>query len=174
MSLVGWTGSTNVDVNYNPAWKNKKYTIGYDLTATGWVGYVTVPVYYDTSKIYNTDSNKKAMGGVFQGGRWRSVTAYAGGTMGAPTGQLFLAREAGPELVGTLGGHTAVMNNDQIVASVAAGVAEANEIVVNAVLAAANQIVSAVAAGGGDGVDIELIARGVTSWQKRQARAMGI
>ena len=37
-------------------------------------------------------------------------------------GQLFLAREAGPELVGTLGGHTAVMNNDQIVASVSDGV----------------------------------------------------
>ena len=40
-------------------------------------------------------------------------------------GQLFVAREAGPELVGTLGGHTAVMNNDQIVSSVSAGVARA-------------------------------------------------
>lgn len=40
-------------------------------------------------------------------------------------GQMFVAREAGPELVGTVGGHTAVMNNDQIVASVAAGVARA-------------------------------------------------
>lgn len=40
-------------------------------------------------------------------------------------GQLFLAREAGPELVGTYGGHTAVMNNDQIVESVSRGVYEA-------------------------------------------------
>ena len=38
---------------------------------------------------------------------------------------MFIAREAGPELVGTLGGHTAVMNNDQIVASVSAGVYQA-------------------------------------------------
>ena len=38
---------------------------------------------------------------------------------------MFIAREKGPELVGTLGGHTAVMNNDQIVASVSAGVAKA-------------------------------------------------
>ena len=35
---------------------------------------------------------------------------------------MFIAREAGPELVGTLGRHTAVMNNNQIVSSVAAGV----------------------------------------------------
>lgn len=37
-------------------------------------------------------------------------------------GQMFIAREAGPELVGTIGGHTAVMNNDQIVSSVSDGV----------------------------------------------------
>ena len=66
----------------------------------------------------------KAEGGVLAGGVWRPVTAYAAG--GSPSGgQLFVAREAGPELVGTLGGHTAVMNNDQIVASVSAGVARA-------------------------------------------------
>ncbi len=37
-------------------------------------------------------------------------------------GQLFLAREAGPELVGTIGSHTAVMNNNMIVESVKGGV----------------------------------------------------
>lgn len=40
-------------------------------------------------------------------------------------GQMFVAREAGPELVGTIGGRTAVANNDQIVEAVAAGVAQA-------------------------------------------------
>lgn len=40
-------------------------------------------------------------------------------------GQLFLAREAGPELVGTLGSHTAVMNNDMIVEAVSSGVYKA-------------------------------------------------
>lgn len=35
---------------------------------------------------------------------------------------MFVAREAGPELVGKIGSHTAVMNNDQIVGSVANGV----------------------------------------------------
>ena len=65
-----------------------------------------------------------ATGGLYSNGSWKPITAAAGG--GAfNTGQMFVAREAGPELVGTIGGHTAVMNNDQIVSSVAAGVARA-------------------------------------------------
>lgn len=66
-------------------------------------------------------ATKKADGGVFSGGSWKPIKKYAVG--GLPNmGQMFVAREAGPELVGTLGGHTAVMNNDQIVASVSDGV----------------------------------------------------
>lgn len=38
------------------------------------------------------------------------------------SGQMFIAREAGPELVGTIGSRSAVVNNDQIVESVSAGV----------------------------------------------------
>ena len=54
-----------------------------------------------------------------------SFQAYADG--GFPDmGQMFVAREAGPELVGTIGNRTAVVNNDQIVASVSQGVYEAN------------------------------------------------
>ena len=34
------------------------------------------------------------------------------------TGQMFIAREAGPELVGTMGGRTAVANNDQITSGI--------------------------------------------------------
>jgi len=40
-------------------------------------------------------------------------------------GQIFVAREAGPELVGTIGSRTAVVNNDQIVESVSRGVYQA-------------------------------------------------
>lgn len=65
-----------------------------------------------------------ANGGVWKNGAWSKIQGFASG--GFPdTAQLFIAREAGPELVGTLKGHTAVMNNDQIVASVSAGVARA-------------------------------------------------
>lgn len=62
-----------------------------------------------------------AKGGIYSGGSWHNIAKYAGG--GLPgMGQMFIAREAGPELVGTIGGRTAVMNNNQIVASVSDGV----------------------------------------------------
>jgi hypothetical protein len=38
---------------------------------------------------------------------------------------MFMAREAGPELVGTIGNKSAVVNNDQIVEAVSQGVAQA-------------------------------------------------
>lgn len=53
-----------------------------------------------------------------------NVEWFASG--GFPTeGEMFIAREAGPELVGTMSGRTAVANNDQIVAGIKAGVYEA-------------------------------------------------
>lgn len=56
---------------------------------------------------------------------FRSIVGYASG--GFPDeGELFLAREPGnPELVGSLGGKTAVMNNTQIVEAVSKGVYQA-------------------------------------------------
>ena len=55
-----------------------------------------------------------------------SIPTYAEG--GFPEqGQMFIAREAGAEMVGNIGRRTAVANNDQIVSGIAGGVAEANE-----------------------------------------------
>lgn len=52
------------------------------------------------------------------------VRAYATG--GFPdVGQMFIARERGPELVGTIRGRSAVANNDQIIAGISSGVYEA-------------------------------------------------
>ena len=48
-------------------------------------------------------------------------TAYASGGFPAE-GEMFIAREAGPEMVGSIGSRTAVANNDQIVDSVSQGV----------------------------------------------------
>jgi len=69
---------------------------------------------------------KKADGGILVGGQWKPVNMYAGGGMPDSTSaEVFIAREAGPELVGRIGSSTTVMNNDQIVASVSAGVKQA-------------------------------------------------
>ena len=50
-------------------------------------------------------------------------------------GQLFIAREAGAEMVGGIGQRTAVANNDQIVEGISAGVSSANDNVVAAIYA---------------------------------------
>ena len=53
-----------------------------------------------------------------------SIKAYAKGGF-VSSGQLFIAREAGAEMVGGIGNRAAVANNDQIVAGIAQGVYEA-------------------------------------------------
>lgn len=58
------------------------------------------------------------------------VKAYASGGF-ADQGQLFIAREAGPEMVGTIGNRAAVANNDQIVEAIKEGVYEAVYAAVN-------------------------------------------
>lgn len=56
----------------------------------------------------------------------KKIFGFASG--GFPdAGQLFIAREAGAEMVGSLGGHTAVANNDQIVDGIREGVEAAME-----------------------------------------------
>ena len=94
-----------------------------------------------------------------------SAKAYASGGL-VDTGELFVAREAGPELVGTIGSHTAVANNDQIVQGITEGVYEA--------------VVSAMAgvSGGSDQpvyiyLDGKKIAESTTKYQRQYARATG-
>lgn len=61
------------------------------------------------------------------GGVWDFVKGIFGFADGGfpDVGQLFYARESGPELVGNLGGKPAVANNDQIIEGIRQGVADA-------------------------------------------------
>lgn len=120
-TLDHFTGTlTRVTDNIKPA--NKRLG-GFTALVTSFVNRIKNAVLDFTARLTGK-STKKADGGVFSGGSWKPIKKYAVG--GLPNmGQMFVAREAGPELVGTLGGHTAVMNNDQIVSSVSYGVAQA-------------------------------------------------
>lgn len=62
--------------------------------------------------------------GASSSGKSTKISKKAGGGT-VPTGDLFIANEAGPELVGRIGTSNAVMNQTQIVEAVAAGVANA-------------------------------------------------
>ena len=89
-------------------------------TAVSWVQSVLGAGGY-ADQLY--ESNIAAGGGLWNGiyasGGWPSV------------GEIFVAREAGPEMVGTIGGNTAVANNDDIVEAVSRGVATAVAQVLN-------------------------------------------
>lgn len=54
----------------------------------------------------------KELGGIFSNGRWSNIPQYASGTLNA--GSVFVAGEAGPELVGHVGGRTEVLNKSQL------------------------------------------------------------
>lgn len=101
-----------------------------------------------------------------------TVTQRAGGGY-VSSGQLFMARENGmPELVGTLGGQTAVANNDQITAGIAEGVENANVGVISAIYAIGSMIVQEMQKDSGG--DWDGFVRSVTKTQRRQASAYGV
>lgn len=76
-------------------------------------------------------------------------------------GELFVAREAGPEMVGRIGSKTTVANNDQIVEGISEGVYAA-------VLAAMRQSES-----GGQAVNVYLDSRQITSSVEKRQRERG-
>lgn len=55
------------------------------------------------------------------------LTGHAEGAYDIPSGEIYLARERGSELVGRIGSHNSVVNNDQIVDGIASGVRSANQ-----------------------------------------------
>lgn len=101
------------------------------------------------------------------------ATAFASG--GFPEhGEMFIAREAGPEMVGRIGGRTAVANNDQIVSAVAGGVQSANTGVISAIYSMARQVVSAIESNSGDVyMDGQKVGAQTTAAQNRANRMYG-
>lgn len=157
------------------------YSKSATMTLYGSISQAAWNVYSIVTTVANTVTNIAlgaikgiATGGIYKNGKWQPVTAAASG--GAfNTGQMFIAREAGPELVGSIGGHTAVMNNDQIVSSVAAGVASANS-TQNALL---RQLISTVQGGSQevaleiDGTRFGTVAiRSINKVQRQQGRTL--
>lgn len=93
--------------------------------------------------------------GLFSGQGWsfsvKETLGFASGGSIENNGSLFIAGEAGPEIVADMGSRTGVMNVDQMEAAVANG----NIGVINAVYAMANMIVQAV-----DSLDMDVTLDG--------------
>lgn len=94
----------------------------------------------------------KALGGIFSNGAWSNIPQYAGGTANAH-GSLFLAGEAGPEIVGHVGGRTEVLNKSQLASAMFSAVQAAMApAAANFAAAASNMSAASV------GVDLETLA----------------
>jgi len=100
-----------------------------------------------------------------------AVPTYATG--GFPEqGQMFIANEAGAELVGNIGRRTAVANNDQIVSGIAGGVAEANE-EQNALLREQNSLLRAILEkDSGVYLDGKNLTNSVEKYQRERGRVL--
>ncbi|WP_455682249.1 hypothetical protein [Thomasclavelia sp.] len=89
--------------------KSREEISGIIRTMQGYVGNLNLPVW-----LQPITKGLEGMGLIFSNRR------ADGGFV--DTGELFVAREAGPELVGRINGKTAVANNDQIVSGISSGV----------------------------------------------------
>lgn len=116
---------------------------------SSWWSKLSLPTLNIKLPHFNFTTTKKTIFG--QSINWPklSVDWYAHG--GFPDmGQLFIANENGPEMVGTMNGRSAVANNDQIVEGVASGVSRANA-EQNALLREQNRLLAALLAKSGSG-----------------------
>ena len=146
-NIKGFAGANGIEL---PAWKSKRNAIKNAAIAIGATAIAGLAA----------GAIRKGAGGI----GISSITldegfGYASG--GFPsTGQMFIARERGPEMVGTIGNQTAVANNDQIVAAVSAGVA--------------NAVSGVLGSGKGQEIHIYLDSREIKYGQSRLSRAMGV
>ena len=118
---MGVNGTTPGTIGYT-------ITVGVELAKSGWksvtdwVGNLTTTLKIKLPHV--SVSWVDACGGEVKYPKF-GVQYYAQGGFPGNDGQLFVAREAGPELVGSIGNRSAVVNNDQIVAAVSSGVYQA-------------------------------------------------
>lgn len=112
------------------------------------------------SNIFSGGTNvyESGGGGFGRSGGFGKVSMKAAGGF-VTSGQLFVARESGPELVGSIGGQTAVANNDQIVEAVSLGVARA--------------MASVMSSQSERGVHVYLDGREITASQNRRNKSYG-
>ena len=132
-------------------------------TVTQWIndnffgsGSIEVPVKMKQGGGGASYGGNFASGGVIRGGTrrfWHSIPQYASGTRRAH-GSLFLAGEAGPEIIGHVGGRTEILNKSQLAATMHAAIVAGMATPINALGSAiisrmalgANALISAIVA----------------------------
>ena len=164
--LSGWTSLwSSVSISFAGYWNN---VLGNMATGLNSIVYATNTIISAVNALMHTIGYTGGISAI----PTVSIPRYADGGF-VDQGQLFIAREAGAELVGSIGNRTAVANNDQIVEGIATATREGNEDLINALYAVAQQIIAEMrnqGNGGGGGYDFD---RAVRDAQRRNARMYG-
>lgn len=181
-SLRDWLGSwVNVDVYLRRGnfwsladWLGDSVTVRVNLVM-GSGGYINTNVHRSFgsasgggggSRGGGAGRGRKANGGVLSNGIWSNIPKYASGTSGAH-GTMFIAGEAGPEIVGHIGGRTEVLNKSQLASAMYSAVQAAMAPASANFAAAANYLKA-----DNVGFDMELLAdmvqRGIETAMERQ------
>lgn len=164
--LNGWTSLwSSVSISFAGYWNN---VLGNMATGLNSIVYATNTIISAVNALMRTIGYTGGISAI----PTVSIPRYADGGF-VDQGQLFIAREAGAEMVGSIGRRTAVANNDQIVDGITYGVREANDDVVTAIYAVAQQIIAEMrnqGNGDGGGYDFD---RAVRDAQRRNARMYG-
>lgn len=116
-----------------PLLNSNAYISGYRIdNSIKYYGNLSVDAYVNIRGQANTPTvavnayytnQTRAKGGVYSGGTWHDIPQYASG--GRPHGSMFIAGEAGPEIVGHIGGRTEVLNRSQLAATMYSAVRSA-------------------------------------------------
>lgn len=164
--LSGWTSLwSSVSISFAGYWNN---VLGNMAAGLNSIVYATNTIISAVNALMHTIGYTGGISAI----PTVSIPRYADGGF-VDQGQLFIAREAGAELVGSIGRRTAVANNDQIVEGIATATREGNEDLINALYAVAQQIIAEMRNqdnGGGGGYDFD---RAVRDAQRRNARMYG-
>lgn len=154
--------------NFNPDLSKKKLSVGVEGKLKIVAAEMGKGVVVKGNAVVDLKGHTPGSGG--------NYTVNAAGAYNIPTGQMFIAREAGPELVGTIGGHTSVANNDQIVKGISSGVYAANQEQnallrqQNALLQQQNELLAQQQGGGNVGVSS--IVTGAERYNRRVGRTV--
>ena len=119
-NVTGWYNSINT------MWGVKNLSVGIKFAQNALNNLWTSLTNFFTGKKVTVGANakNKALGGSLYNGKWHNIAQYASG--GLPShGSMFVAGEAGAEVVGHVNGRTEVLNESQLASTMYAAVSNA-------------------------------------------------
>lgn len=118
-TFPSWANFTNREDNLTYYQRSIDARANFTSTTIGYTPSINV----NANIVSTSGGGGRALGGIFENGVWHDLPQYAKG--GRVHGSVFVAGEAGPEIVGHVGGRTEVLNRSQLAATMYSAVRSA-------------------------------------------------